>query len=256
LVCEHDLEMTMTDEPEGLSNAVTPTAATQEPNPVFAEDPAAAAFEALREEVALARRAVAGLAAERATIPDYSETLGQILQACAAAARKFKELKELPALHLTPESIGRQIDDAAETARRANHAVLTDASAALQQTTRDLKAHLQSARSAKSQHIWLAATGAVCFAVGIVLGAVIAGRADQSPPVDNRSPEAKAAAILGMDQTQAGEHLIQTAAPELWRDIVLGNRIVVANRHTLDLCQKDTGKQRKRCVITMPAAEP
>ena len=43
-------------------------------------DPAAKAFEALREEVALARRAVAGLAAERASIeiPDYSATLGEI----------------------------------------------------------------------------------------------------------------------------------------------------------------------------------
>lgn len=246
----------MSDEPEVLSETETRTPVIREPKPAPADDPAAAAFEALREEVALARRAVAGLAAERATIPDYSETLGKILQACAAAARKFKELKELPALHLTPEIIGRQIDDAAEAARRSNQFVLNDASAALQQTTRDLNAHLQSARSAKSQRIWLAATGAGCFAVGIVLGTVIAGRADQSPPVDHRSPEAKAAAILGMDQTQAGEHLIQTSAPALWQDIVLGNRIVIANRHALDFCLKASGKQRKRCVITIPTTEP
>lgn len=246
----------MTDEPKVLPNAVAQTPAIQEPKIAPADDPAAAAFEALREEVALARRAVAGLAAERATIPDYSETLGQILQACAAAARKFKELKELPALHLTPESIGRQIADAAESARRANQTALTDASAALQQTTRDLNTHLQSARSAKSQRIWLAATGAVCLITGMALWAVIVGYVDRSPPIDHRSPEARAAAILGMEQTVAGEHLIQSAAPELWRDIVLGNRIVVANRHTLDLCLKGTGKQRKRCVITMPVAEP
>ena len=46
-------------------------------------DPATLAFEALREEVALVRRAVAGLAAERTSIeiPDYSETLGQIMRA-------------------------------------------------------------------------------------------------------------------------------------------------------------------------------
>lgn len=246
----------MTDETEVLPGTETPTPATQEPKPVSAEDPAAAAFEALREEVALARRAVAGLAAERATIPDYSETLGQILQACAAAARKFKELKELPALRLTPESIGRQIDDAAENARRANHAMLTDASAELRQTARNLNSHLQSARTAKSQRIWLAAMGAACFVVGMILGAVVVWRAGQSPPVDHRSPEVKAAATLGMDQTQAGGHLIQISAPLLWQDIVLGNRIVTANRRALELCLKDTGKQRKRCVITMPAAEP
>jgi hypothetical protein len=50
------------------------------------DDSAAAAFEALREEVALVRRAVCGLAAERATttIPYYSQTLANILQAVAA----------------------------------------------------------------------------------------------------------------------------------------------------------------------------
>ncbi len=246
----------MTDEPEVLSNTVAETPAIQSSKPASAEDPAAAAFEELRREVAMVHRAMAGLAAERATIPDYSETLGQILQACAAAARKFKELKELPALHLTPEIIGRQIDDAAEAARHSNQFVLNDASAVLQQTTRDLNTHLQSARSAKSQRIWLAATGAVCLAVGVILGAVAVSRADKPPPADYRSPEAKAAAVLGMDQTQAGEHLIQISAPALWQDIVLGNRIVTANRHALELCTKNAGKQRKRCVITMPAAEP
>ena len=53
-------------------------AETPEPMQPQAEaDPATLAFEALREEVALVRRAVAGLAAERAAIeiPDYSEEL-------------------------------------------------------------------------------------------------------------------------------------------------------------------------------------
>ncbi len=246
----------MTDEPEVLPGTEMQIPAIREPQPAHAEDPAAAAFEALREEVALARRAVAGLAAERATIPDYSETLGQILQACAAAARKFKELKELPALHLTPEIIGRQIDDAAEGARRVHQVVLADASAALQQTARDLNSYLQSARSARSQRIWLSATGAACLVTGMILWATFAGYVDPSPPVDHRSPEAKAAAILGMDQTQAGEHLIQTSAPDLWQDIVLGNRIVVANRHALDVCLKNASTPHKRCVITIPAAKP
>ncbi len=134
--------------------------------------------------------------------------------------------------------------------------MLTDASAVLRQVAQELKTHMQSARSAKSQRFWLAAAGAVCLVTGMILWAVIAEHADRSPPVDHRSAEAKAAAILGMDQTSAGEHLIQTAAPYLWQDIVLGHRIVIANRHALELCLRNTGKQRKRCVITMPAAEP
>jgi len=246
----------MRDEPEVLPKAVTQTPAAQEPKSAPADDPAAAAFEELRKEVVIVHRAMAGLAAERTSIPDYSETLGQILRACTVAARRFEKLGELPALRLTPEIIGRQIGAAAEISRRAHQAVLTDASTVLQQAIRDLNSHLQSARTAKSQRIWLATTGAVCLAVGIALGAVIVGRAEHSPSVDQRSPEVRAAAILGLDQTSAGEHLIQTSAPQLWQDIVLGNRIVVANRRALELCLKNAAKQRKRCVITMPAAKP
>jgi|GEM_PF-595037 len=246
----------MPDEPELLSEGEMQTPAVQEAQQAPSDDPAAAAFEELRREVAMVHRAMGGLAAERTTIPDYSETLGQILQASAAAARRFKELKELPALHLTPEIIGRQINTAAEVSQRAHQAVLTEASAALQQTTRDLNSRLQSVRAAKSQRIWVAATGAVCLVAGMTLWAVVAGGAERSPSIDQRSPEAKAAAILGMDQTSAGEHLIQASAPELWQDIVLGNRIVVANRHMLNVCLKNAGRPYKRCVITMPAAKP
>lgn len=46
---------------------------------------AAAAFEALRREVALLNVAVAGLAAERRPAPDYSETLGEIAKGVSVA---------------------------------------------------------------------------------------------------------------------------------------------------------------------------
>jgi len=239
----------MRDEPELLSEGETQTPVVQEPQQAPSDDPAAAAFEELRREVAMVHRAMGGLAAERTAIPDYSETLGQILQASAVSALRFKELKELPALHLTPESIGQQIDAAAEVSRRAHEAVL-------QQTTRELNAYIQSARTAKSQRLWITATGAVCLIVGIALGAVIGGHVEGPPTDDHLSPEAKAAAILGMDPASAGERLIQTSAPQLWQDIVLGNRIVTANRHTLDVCLKNASTPRKRCVITMPAAKP
>lgn len=246
----------MRDEPELLSETETQIPAVLEPQQAPSDDPAAAAFEELRKEVAMVHRAMGGLAAERKATPDYSETLGQILQACKAAAWRFEKLGELPALRLTPEAIGRQIDDAAENTRRAHQAVLTEASAVLQQTAQDLSRHLQSARAAKSQRIWLAATGAVCLVTGIALGAIIPGSTERSPSVDQRSPEARAAATLGMDQTSAGEHLIQTSAPQLWQDIVFGNRIIAANRHALDVCLRNASTPHNRCVITIPAAKP
>jgi len=97
-------------------------------------DPAAAAFEALREEVVLARRAVAGLAAERAAveIPDYSETLAQILQANTTTAKGLRALNAAPALQMSAGNWGQAIADAGEAARRGDQHALAEASAVLQ----------------------------------------------------------------------------------------------------------------------------
>jgi hypothetical protein len=78
-------------------------AETPEPVQAIADaDPATLAFEAPREEVALVRRAIAGLSAERASIeiPDYSETLGQIMRASAVTAPSLKALAEMSGLIL------------------------------------------------------------------------------------------------------------------------------------------------------------
>jgi hypothetical protein len=83
-------------------------------------DPAALAFEALREEVALVRRAVTGLAAEGAgiEIPDYSETLAKIVRESAATANSLKTLAAMPALRLTPHDWAHEIAAARAEARR------------------------------------------------------------------------------------------------------------------------------------------
>jgi hypothetical protein len=85
-------------------------------------DPATLAFEALRAEVALVRRAVAGLSADRASIeiPDYSETLGQIMRGSAATAHNLKALAEMSALRRSAKDWGREIAFAAEDARRSD----------------------------------------------------------------------------------------------------------------------------------------
>ncbi len=222
------------------------------------DDSAAAAFEALREEVALVRRAVGGLAAERAaiTIPDYSETLANILQAGAITAQRLKVLAALPALSVTPDQLARQITAAGETARRADQLALTDASTILRNAAQELKAQLRTIRSAKTQRNWLIATGVGGLIAGIVLWATLSGMWARNPPEHRGSPEQKAAAILGMDQVAAGEHLLQTAAPQLWQDLVLGDRIVTANRQALEVCRNKTRKQNARCVIVVPANQP
>ena len=57
---------------------------------------AAEAFEAMRGELALLRRAVEGLAAERGAIdvPDYTETLGRMQQGVDATAARVALINE------------------------------------------------------------------------------------------------------------------------------------------------------------------
>src|ERR1700722_8918668 len=74
-------------------------------------DEAAAAFEELRQEIALMRRAVTCLSAEQASIevPDYSQTLGKMAAALNAILRTNKYLAEAPALQMTAQNWAEQI---------------------------------------------------------------------------------------------------------------------------------------------------
>ena len=243
----------MRDEHKLLSEAEVQTPAVQEPQPASADDPAAVAFEELRREVALARRAVAGLAAERAAaIPvDYSETLAAILDACKGTSQWMGSLAKQPALQLTPETMAKHIAQAGETARRGDQIAWAEARANLQETATQLAGHLRAARNAKRQRFWLAGIGLVGLIAGAILGGMIVHHTT-SPAVDHRSPEARAAAILGLDPVAAGAHLIRSAAPQYWQEIVLGADIVAGNRDSLRKCQREMAKGRTRCVITLP----
>ena len=147
-------------------------------------DPAALAFEALREEVALVRRAVTGLAAERAAIeiPDYSETLGQIMRTSEATAASLKALAARPALRLTAQDWGREIAVASEQARRADQQALTQARDTLQQAAREMTAKLTSAKSADKQRQWLLGTWTAGFFAGMILLAIGIGPVVRAMP--------------------------------------------------------------------------
>ena len=228
--------------------------------PEAAADPAALAFEALREEVSLLRRGVAGIAAERAAIetPDYSETLGQIMRTSAATAAGLKAFGAMPALRLTAQDWGREIAAASEPARRADQEALTGAHDAFQQAAHDMAASLSSARLADNQRRWLLYTGAVGILAGMLLWAAGAGAIARAMPESWCWPERMAARILRLDREEAGARLIETAAPDRWRGIVLGYRIVSDNRDAIAHCQEAAAHETKpaRCGIEIGEMNP
>ena len=139
-------------------------------------DEAAAAFEKLRQEIALMRRAVAGLSAEHASIevPDYSQTLGQMGKALNAILTTNKELAKAPALQLTAQNWAEQIAGASRAARQADREALERARSGFEEITRILTASLASARSADAQLNWLLGAAGGALIIGVLIGVAIA----------------------------------------------------------------------------------
>lgn len=70
-------------------------------------DPAEA-FDEMRGELALLRRAIEGLTAEKEKTPDYSETLGTMDGRLKRIAHNIAFIAERPAMELTPDVIAAQ----------------------------------------------------------------------------------------------------------------------------------------------------
>ena len=139
-------------------------------------DEAAAAFEELRQEIALMRRAVTGLSAEHASIeiPDYSQTLGQMGKALNAILKTNKELAEAPALRMTAQNWAEQIAAASHTARQADREAFDRARSKFDEITRVLTASFVSARTADRQFYWVVGAAGGSLAVGFLVGVVFA----------------------------------------------------------------------------------
>jgi hypothetical protein len=139
-------------------------------------DEAAAAFQELRQEIALMRRAVAGLSAEHASIevPDYSQTLGQMGKALNVILRTNKELSEAPALRMNAQNWAEQIAAAGRTARQADRDALDRARLGFDEIARVMSASLDSARTAEKQLVWVLCAAGGGLVVGVLIGAVIA----------------------------------------------------------------------------------
>lgn len=227
-------------------------------DPAEAFDRLRAVIEGQDRELALLRRAVEGLAAERGAIdvPDYSETLGHLQQGVNTAAENIGRigqfLKAAPALAMTPEQMAQRIAAAGSAARREDQAALAKAGEDKARVMADLRAIAGSAwtrAEQKNRQLWFGLGG---VAVGILVWAIVPGLvARDLAPASWQWPERMAARTLDLPPWEAGQRMMNIAAPESWRAIVAGDKIVAANRDTIDGCRKAAGKRREavRCTI-------
>lgn len=233
-------------------------------------DAAAEAFDRLRvviegqdRELALLRRAVEGLAAERAHIdvPDYSETLGRMQQGVDATADRITVINDViagsPALAMTPEQMAQRIAAAVNAARREDQAALATARKSFEDVTRQLHSYVVSGRTGDEQNRWLAWAAIGGVITGIVLWALLAGPILRAAPNSWRWPESMAARMLGGSAWEGARRLATTNGVDTWNAMVTGAVIGEGNEHVLKRCQRLANKEREavRCTVSIRPEE-
>jgi hypothetical protein len=173
------------------------------------------------------------------------------MRASSATRQSVKTLAEMPALRLSAQDWSHEIATAAQEARRFDQQAFAEARHGFERMAAEMAAHLRSTRSAERQRQWLIWTTAGSIVAGMLLLAIIVGPVVRAMPESWHWPERMAASILGMDEETAGVHLIKTAAPERWRDIVAGYQIISDNRAAIAQCERSEARTtpKIRCAI-------
>jgi hypothetical protein len=168
-------------------------------------------------------------------------------------------VRKSPAMTLTPENMGGRLNASiAEVTRELQHQIQS-AKSTLDSVTRDLSGLVASARRGDEQNRWLYLFGGSGVAFGLLLYSLLAGPIARTMPPSWQWPERMATRVLGERSTwDAGQRLMQTAAPDSWALIVAAAPLADGNRETVQGCREAADKAKKpvRCTIEVkPGAE-
>ena len=224
------------------------------PDPEVQNDPATEAFARLEGEMALMRRAVEHLAAERADIiiPDYEATLAEMSKRLVAISGSIDDIAEHPAMQVTPDSFGRRIEAAADAARRGDQGRINDAHRELRQATHDMRAVTSHARTSADQRLMVLQAVSGGALAGILLWSFFPGTIARAAPESWHWPERMARHVLG-DRTiiDAGIRLIRSQNTKAWEEIAYAAKISDANDDAIEGCKgkADRAGRPVDCVL-------
>lgn len=219
-------------------------------------DAAAEAFEGVRGELALLRRAIEGIAArdDRPEPPDYSETLAQITKLATGTYQRAELLRKAG----EEETVARQVAARISGAVAEDRQAVKTAAGELRDATRTLQGVTASARRAEDQKRWvtLAAIGGIV--IGIILWAVFAGIVARAMPASWQWPERMATHTLAVSMWEGGQRMMHAGDAQAFANVTAADRLVIANRSALAECAKRADRIRKsvQCPIAVePALE-
>ena len=216
------------------------------------------AFVRVEGELALLRRAVERMAVERAEVPeqpDYSETLAGMVQKIDATLQRADALVAARD-GASPRHVVDRIVAAGADARAEDRRTIATAAAELKDATRMLQGVTASARRGDEQNRWLLWSAVCGVVLGMVLWAAFAGVVARAVPASWQWPEKMAARALDLSMWEGGQRMMQAASPTAFRAIIAADRMVLANRETIEGCSKAAARTREtvRCTIKVGAS--
>ena len=218
-------------------------------------DAAEEAFDQLRTEVALLRRAVEGLAAadERHEPVDYGPTLAKLASQLAAVDKRIGAVAQSPLLTLTPALVVADIQAAAARARQEAQGDWSRVQHGLDNTIRALGETLARARTGVEQRRSLIIVGASGVLVGVLLWTSLSGPVARALPDRWQVAERLAAATLKEDRWAAGSRMMHGASPQDWQRIVDMAEFERDNRKALYNCRQAAAKAEtsQKCKVTV-----
>jgi hypothetical protein len=216
-----------------------------------AGDPAQA-FEDLRAEVSVLRRAIEGLPAlmREHRLPDYSQDLAVLGKGLDEIGQALETVLASPALNLTPEQQGQGIARAGTALVREAAQRLDRAAQEAERERSRLSGIVGQAWARDRQIRMLCWTGGVALAVGLLLSPVVASVAPFG--LNTRV----AALVMREDRWTAGGELMRAANPAGWTRVVADTRLADDNRDALKACQAAavaSGKTQRCTVMVEPS---
>jgi hypothetical protein len=217
---------------------------------------AAQAFEDLRAEVSVLRRAVESLPEEWEANqpPDYTESLGEITQGLSKVVGRLQVIEQHPALKLTPAQYQAAILAAGRDLM--SHAVgrLDRATDTLEREQQNLAGVIGTVRGQRKQWEWLAITAAAALTVGLLL----------SPFAARLLPfgweAAAASAIMHTDRWNAGQTLMKSSNPAGWATLAAEINLAEGNHDVLTACREAAARTKKEqhcsIVVSAPTGDP
>lgn len=203
-------------------------------------DPAAA-FEALRREVAQLHRAIERLSSGP---PDYSPTLSEM-------AKRLTAIEAQPALQSTSAEVAEQMRRAQDKAYGEAKASLNIFLGQMKEGAQLLNGLVTNKRDRRQQTRQLLLTAAGSAFIAVILWLLVSGPVIRALGERWGWPEMIAAATMNMGRGAAGGKLLQGAAPIAWGNAMLGKELVETNSDSINACRKQaagTGKPQK-CLI-------